>query len=166
MTTAKPFTINVPDRELDDLKQRLALTRFPDELDDAAWKYGAPLADVRRLAEYGVTGTTGARMRQRSTRRCNSSRPPSPLPASVRSTSTSCTSGARLWVRSPSCSCTGVSTICLCYTSFSSRIYCRARLVPGGGQGPPALDRRESDEPELPRGRAQPPRIRLLAGAV
>jgi hypothetical protein len=56
MTTAKPFTINVPDRELDDLKQRLALTRFPDELDDAAWKYGAPLADVRRLAEYWRDG--------------------------------------------------------------------------------------------------------------
>ncbi|KAJ7778823.1 Alpha/Beta hydrolase protein [Mycena maculata] len=33
------------------LHQKLALTTFPDELEDTGWKYGAPLADVRRLVE-------------------------------------------------------------------------------------------------------------------
>jgi hypothetical protein len=47
---AEPYEILVPDRELDLLKQRLTLARLPDELDGAAWEYGAPLADVKRLA--------------------------------------------------------------------------------------------------------------------
>ena len=31
---------------------KLELTEFPDELDDAGWDYGAPLADVKRLTAY------------------------------------------------------------------------------------------------------------------
>ena len=45
------FTIDIPEEQLNQLKQRLSLTRWPDELEDAGWDYGAPLADVRRLAE-------------------------------------------------------------------------------------------------------------------
>ena len=45
----QPFTLRVPDADLDFLQQKLKLTRFPDELDGAGWDYGAPLADVRRL---------------------------------------------------------------------------------------------------------------------
>src|SRR5690348_353391 len=45
----KPFKISVSDREITLLKQRLNLTRFPDELEGAEWKYGAPLEDVKRL---------------------------------------------------------------------------------------------------------------------
>jgi hypothetical protein len=56
MATAKPLTIHVSDKELDDLKQRLTLTRFPDELDHAAWQYGAPLADIKRLAQHWRDG--------------------------------------------------------------------------------------------------------------
>ncbi|KAF8158479.1 Alpha/Beta hydrolase protein [Crassisporium funariophilum] len=44
-----PFRIAVPDSSISLLKQKLALTTLPDELDDAGWQYGAPLADVRRL---------------------------------------------------------------------------------------------------------------------
>jgi pimeloyl-ACP methyl ester carboxylesterase len=47
--TELPFNISVSSEQLDALKQRLALTRFPDELDDAGWAYGAPLADIKRL---------------------------------------------------------------------------------------------------------------------
>ncbi|KAI0629893.1 alpha/beta-hydrolase [Trametes polyzona] len=45
----KPFTLAVPQEEVDYLQAKLALTRLPDELDGAGWAYGAPLADVRRL---------------------------------------------------------------------------------------------------------------------
>jgi hypothetical protein len=48
----KPFKVHIPDVALDDLKARLSLARFPDELDDAGWAYGAPLSDVKRLAEH------------------------------------------------------------------------------------------------------------------
>lgn len=52
MADIKPYTIAVPDSQIEDLKQRLALARFPDELDDAAWEMGAPLADVQHLTQY------------------------------------------------------------------------------------------------------------------
>ncbi|KZV79145.1 alpha/beta-hydrolase [Exidia glandulosa HHB12029] len=50
--TAVPFAVNVPDAELVQLYQKLDLTRWPDELEGAGWSYGAPLADVKRLATY------------------------------------------------------------------------------------------------------------------
>ena len=50
--TEAPFRIAVPDDELELLKQKLALTRFPDELEEAGRDYGAPLADVQRLTNY------------------------------------------------------------------------------------------------------------------
>ncbi|KAF5309358.1 hypothetical protein D9611_014019 [Ephemerocybe angulata] len=52
MTSETPFVIAIPDRELETLKARLGLVRFPDELDDAGLEYGAPLADVKRLAVH------------------------------------------------------------------------------------------------------------------
>lgn len=50
MASPKPFKINVPQNQLDDLKTKLKLVEFPDELEDAAWDYGSPLTDVKRLA--------------------------------------------------------------------------------------------------------------------
>ncbi|KAG7443155.1 alpha/beta-hydrolase [Guyanagaster necrorhizus] len=44
-----PFKIAVPDEKIRLLHQKLNLVSFPDELDDAGLKYGAPLADIRRL---------------------------------------------------------------------------------------------------------------------
>ncbi|KAK7689868.1 hypothetical protein QCA50_006507 [Cerrena zonata] len=44
-----PFTLSVADKDLDFLKQKLDLVRFPDELENATWDYGAPLEDVKRL---------------------------------------------------------------------------------------------------------------------
>ncbi|HVN84761.1 MAG TPA: epoxide hydrolase [Candidatus Binatia bacterium] len=48
----EPFRINISEHVLDDLKQRLARTRFPDELNDADWSYGTDLAYLRELVEY------------------------------------------------------------------------------------------------------------------
>ena len=51
-----PFKISVPDAELELLKKKLQLTRFPDEIDDAKWDYGVPLADIKRLAKKWENG--------------------------------------------------------------------------------------------------------------
>ncbi|KAH7891016.1 Alpha/Beta hydrolase protein [Phlebopus sp. FC_14] len=51
-----PFTISIADDKLATLRKKLELATFPDELDDAGWKYGAPLADVKRLAQRWKDG--------------------------------------------------------------------------------------------------------------
>jgi len=50
--TPEPFTINIPDGVLDDLRRRLAMTRWPDEIPDSGWKYGASLSYIKELAAY------------------------------------------------------------------------------------------------------------------
>ncbi|NEA22049.1 epoxide hydrolase family protein [Actinomadura bangladeshensis] len=52
----KPFRIDVPQADLDDLAERLGRTRWPNEVDGAGWDYGFPLARARELAEYWRTG--------------------------------------------------------------------------------------------------------------
>lgn len=47
-----PFRIDIPQAELDDLTQRLARTRFPDEETPDDWSQGLPLAYARELASY------------------------------------------------------------------------------------------------------------------
>jgi pimeloyl-ACP methyl ester carboxylesterase len=51
----RPFRIQVSDATLADLKERLARTRWPDELDDAGWDYGVPLGYLRELCDYWRT---------------------------------------------------------------------------------------------------------------
>jgi pimeloyl-ACP methyl ester carboxylesterase len=46
------FTIDVPEAVLEDLRQRLARTRFPDQLEDAGWSYGTELSYLRELVRY------------------------------------------------------------------------------------------------------------------
>lgn len=48
----EPFRIAVPDDVLTDLKERLARTRFPDEIPDSGWEYGTNLAYLKQLVEY------------------------------------------------------------------------------------------------------------------
>jgi len=48
----RPFRIEVPEADLDDLRERLARTRWPDELPDVGWTYGVPLGYVKEMAEY------------------------------------------------------------------------------------------------------------------
>ena len=47
-----PFTIEIPDAELDDLRARLAATRWPAKSPDAAWVRGIPVAYLQELARY------------------------------------------------------------------------------------------------------------------
>ncbi|HUR36007.1 MAG TPA: alpha/beta fold hydrolase [Vicinamibacterales bacterium] len=47
-----PFKINVPDSVLRDLKERLARTRFPDQLPNVGWDYGTDPAYLKPLVEY------------------------------------------------------------------------------------------------------------------
>lgn len=51
MSEVVPFRLNVPQADLDDLAQRLARTRWPDELPGIGWEHGIPLARVKELAE-------------------------------------------------------------------------------------------------------------------
>ena len=44
-----PFKLSVPEAEIELLRQKLDLVRFPDELEDAGWDYGVPLAHIKRL---------------------------------------------------------------------------------------------------------------------
>ena len=52
MASVEPYTVSVPDSKLERLAQKLEAADFPDELDQVDWDYGAPLADVKRLAQY------------------------------------------------------------------------------------------------------------------
>ncbi|KIK93815.1 hypothetical protein PAXRUDRAFT_828591 [Paxillus rubicundulus Ve08.2h10] len=51
-----PFTIAITDQQLETLRHKLELTTFPDELEDAGWEYGAPLADIKRLVQRWTHG--------------------------------------------------------------------------------------------------------------
>lgn len=55
-TQIREFRIEIPEEDLDDLRARLARTRWPDQPDGAGWDYGIPLDYVRDLAEYWRTG--------------------------------------------------------------------------------------------------------------
>jgi microsomal epoxide hydrolase len=54
-TAIEPFRIEIPQADIDDLRDRLARTRWPDELPGVGWSYGAPLGYVRELAEHWRT---------------------------------------------------------------------------------------------------------------
>jgi epoxide hydrolase len=54
--TIRPFRIDIPQADLDDLRDRLGRTRWPDQLPGVGWEYGIALDDVRELAEYWRTG--------------------------------------------------------------------------------------------------------------
>ena len=51
----RPFNIDVPDATLDDLRARLARTRWPESISDSGWAYGADVAYLRELCEYWRT---------------------------------------------------------------------------------------------------------------
>jgi pimeloyl-ACP methyl ester carboxylesterase len=52
----RPFRIQVPECDLLDLQQRLAQTRWPDELPGVEWSYGVPLQHVKDLVAYWQDG--------------------------------------------------------------------------------------------------------------
>jgi len=54
-TEIRPFRIDIPQADLDDLQARLARTRWPDQLPGVGWDYGIPLEYVKELAEHWRT---------------------------------------------------------------------------------------------------------------
>jgi pimeloyl-ACP methyl ester carboxylesterase len=51
----QPLTIHIPQADLDDLQDRLKRTRWPDEVNDAGWDYGANLDYMQELIAYWRT---------------------------------------------------------------------------------------------------------------
>jgi pimeloyl-ACP methyl ester carboxylesterase len=49
---AVPFSLSVAERDIADLKTRLAMTRFPDQAPDLPWAYGTDLSYMRTLVTY------------------------------------------------------------------------------------------------------------------
>jgi epoxide hydrolase len=47
-----PFKAHIPDSVLEDLRRRLAETKWPDQLPGTTWEYGADISKVRELANY------------------------------------------------------------------------------------------------------------------
>jgi pimeloyl-ACP methyl ester carboxylesterase len=54
--TIRPFRIDVPAADLADLRDRLARTRWPDQIPGSGWAYGVDLGRVRQLADYWREG--------------------------------------------------------------------------------------------------------------
>ena len=50
--TPERFQIRVDDAVLDDLRGRLARTRFPDQIEGTGWEYGIPFDYLRELVAY------------------------------------------------------------------------------------------------------------------
>src|SRR5215216_564758 len=50
--SVRPFQVSIPKADVEDLHERLARTRWPDELPDVGWSRGVPLGHLKELAEY------------------------------------------------------------------------------------------------------------------
>ena len=48
----QPFNVNIPQATLDDLRERLGRTRWPDEIESANWDYGTNLGYLKELTNY------------------------------------------------------------------------------------------------------------------
>ena len=51
----RPFIVEVPNAVLDDLRERLTRTRWPDQIPASGWSYGTPLDYLRDLCEHWAT---------------------------------------------------------------------------------------------------------------
>jgi microsomal epoxide hydrolase len=51
----EPFEVSVDDAAVADLRERLTDTRWPDQIPDTGWEYGADLDAVRKLCEHWRT---------------------------------------------------------------------------------------------------------------
>src|SRR5258708_27669218 len=52
VTELRPFRVEISDAVIDDLRERLARTRWPEKEPVGDWSMGIPLAYVQELAEY------------------------------------------------------------------------------------------------------------------
>src|SRR5215216_4816567 len=56
LSALRPFRIDIPQADLNDLNDRLARTRLPQQLPGIGWSRGVPLDYLRGLIEYWRTG--------------------------------------------------------------------------------------------------------------
>ncbi|MDD5094669.1 MAG: epoxide hydrolase [Dehalococcoidia bacterium] len=56
MSDIMPFRIHVPEAVLDDLRDRLSRTRWPDQINDGDWSYGTDLLYLKSLCDYWQNG--------------------------------------------------------------------------------------------------------------
>src|SRR5215207_595714 len=56
MDTITPYRIEVPDADLDDLRDRLARTRWPAQPAGPGWERGIPPGELQPLADYWRDG--------------------------------------------------------------------------------------------------------------
>ena len=52
----RPYAVQIPDADMDDLRSRLGRVRWPDALADVGWDYGVPRGYVQELVEYWRDG--------------------------------------------------------------------------------------------------------------
>ena len=52
----RPFRIDIPQADLNDLRERLGRTRWPAELPGSGWEAGVPVGYLKDLAAYWATG--------------------------------------------------------------------------------------------------------------
>ncbi|HLH46105.1 MAG TPA: epoxide hydrolase N-terminal domain-containing protein, partial [Acidimicrobiales bacterium] len=52
MAPIQPFRVDVPEEALEDLRLRLARTRFPNEIPGVGWDQGMPLGYLEELVAY------------------------------------------------------------------------------------------------------------------
>src|SRR5215211_1035469 len=52
----KPFRIDIPQADLDDLRDRLDRVKWAEELPDVGWDYGVPVTYVQELVAYWRNG--------------------------------------------------------------------------------------------------------------
>ena len=58
MTTTseiRPFRVAIPDSDLDDLRDRLARTRWPDERPGDDWRSGVPVGTAKSRLRLGLS---------------------------------------------------------------------------------------------------------------
>ena len=53
-TSIQPFELAVPQSDLDDLKDRLRRTRWPQSFDEQGWDYGTNTAYMKELVDYWI----------------------------------------------------------------------------------------------------------------
>lgn len=55
-TLVRPFTVSIPDREIEDLKRRLARTRWPDPETVDDWSQGVRVENAKSLVDHWARG--------------------------------------------------------------------------------------------------------------
>ena len=78
MSEIRPYTINVADDEIEQLKSRLEISRFPEKETTDDWSQGVPLAYVKNMTDYWLKQYDFKRLETRLNRYCLLYTSPSP----------------------------------------------------------------------------------------